>query len=329
MNIKAIPRCVALACSVLFVAVSCAPSAPAGSPGAPGGQQKVAMLNPLANQFQSDIVKGARELAQKNNIEFSDLNFNTNSQTEAQFVADLITKKVNVIIYGVNDPKIALNNMQRIKDAGIKVVCFDSCLEENVQQQFVEGFATSDNADMGKQTGMLAADYIRTKLGGKAKIAFVTCDVVLVCRMRSEQQKKALEGLDIKIVADQIANTPDAVKTTSEGILQANPDLDMFITDGLSMTVGTVAAVRNLRTKTVVFGMDITSAIAQDLLASDGILQASVGQDGIKQGTVAMQMAIDALGGKKPSPFQVLIPGIVYKRDNPQLAQDFINSHPQ
>jgi simple sugar transport system substrate-binding protein len=314
---------------VLFVAVSCAPSAPAGSPGAPGGQQKVAMLNPLANQFQSDIVKGARELAQKNNIEFSDLNFNTNSQTEAQFVADLITKKVNVIIYGVNDPKIALNNMQRIKDAGIKVVCFDSCLEENVQQQFVEGFATSDNADMGKQTGMLAADYIRTKLGGKAKIAFVTCDVVLVCRMRSEQQKKALEGLDIKIVADQIANTPDAVKTTSEGILQANPDLDMFITDGLSMTVGTVAAVRNLRTKTVVFGMDITSAIAQDLLASDGILQASVGQDGIKQGTVAMQMAIDALGGKKPSPFQVLIPGIVYKRDNPQLAQDFINSHPQ
>jgi simple sugar transport system substrate-binding protein len=314
---------------VLFVAVSCAPSAPAGSPGAPGGQQKVAMLNPLANQFQSDIVKGARELAQKNNIEFSDLNFNTNSQTEAQFVADLITKKVNVIIYGVNDPKIALNNMQRIKDAGIKVVCFDSCLEENVQQQFVEGFATSDNADMGKQTGMLAADYIRTKLGGKAKIAFVTCDVVLVCRMRSEQQKKALEGLDIKIVADQIANTPDAVKTTSEGILQANPDLDMFITDGLSMTVGTVAAVRNLRTKTVVFGMDITSAIAQDLLASDGILQASVGQDGIKQGTVAMQMAIDALGGKKPSPFQVLIPGIVFKRDNPQLAQDFINSHPQ
>jgi simple sugar transport system substrate-binding protein len=169
---------------------------------------------------------------------------------------------------------------------------------------------------------------MRSKLNGKASIAFVTCDSQQVCGSRHAAINSALQGLQTQVVADQVALTADQVKSTCEGILTAHPDLDMFINDGLSMTVGCTAAVANLKRKTVVFGMDITTAIAQDVLAPDNILQATVGQDGLKMGSISMQMAVDSLHSKPVDPANVLIPGKLYSRDNPQEAQAYVNAHP-
>jgi ABC-type sugar transport system substrate-binding protein len=290
----------------------------------------VAMLHGLANQFQSDIGKGAASLGSRNCIKFQQLYFNLNSQRENAYVSDLITKQVDLIIYGANDPNIALVNFKRIKAAGIPIVCFDTCIEPSQMPQYVKGFVTSDNSQLGTTIGQEASDYIKSKLNGSATVAFVTCDSQQVCGVRHKAIDAALAaaGVNAQVVGNQVALTSDEVKTTCEGILTAHSDLDLFITDGLAMTVGCTAAVANLKRSAKVFGMDITSAIAQDVLAPDDVLQATVGQDGIKMGTIAMQMAIDALKSKPIQPFTVLIPGKLYSRADPGPVQDYLNSHP-
>lgn len=287
----------------------------------------VAMLHGLANQFQTDIGKGAQQVASQNCINFQELYFNLDAQRENADVTDLITKKVDLIIYGANDPNVALVNFQRIKAAHIPIVCFDTCIDPTQMPQYVKGFVTSDNQGLGTTIGTAAANYIKTKLNSTASVAFVTCDSQEVCGTRHAAITQALSGLSLNIVANQVALSSDQVKTTCEGILTAHPNLDMIINDGLAMTVGCVAAVGNLKRKTVVFGMDITSAIAQDVLAPDNILQATVGQDGIAMGTTAMQMAVDTLHGKAIAQPNLLIPGKLYSRDNPADAQNYISTH--
>jgi simple sugar transport system substrate-binding protein len=257
-----------------------------------------------------------------------ELYFNLNRQRENEYVSDLITKKVDLIIYGANDPNIALANFKRIQAANIPIVCFDTCIEPSLMSQYVKGFVTSDNEGLGTTIGQAAAAYIKSKLNGKASVAFVTCDSQQVCGVRHAAISKALEPVQVNVVANQVALTSDQVKTTCEGILTAHPDLDIVITDGLAMTVGCVAAIANLKKHTVVFGMDITSAIAQDVIAPDGILQATVGQDGIKMGQIAMQMAVDALNHKAIDPPTVLVPGKLYSRANPEDAKAYLKAHP-
>jgi sugar transport system substrate-binding protein len=290
-------------------------------------EPKVAILHGLANQFQSDIGTGAAQVAKENNIEFQELYFNLNSQRENEYVSDLITKKVDLIIYGANDANIALANFKRIQAAKIPIVCFDTCIEPSLMPQYVVGFVTSDNEGLGTTIGRAAADYIKTKFGGKASVAFVTCDTEQVCGVRHAAINKALESVQVQVVANQVALSADQVKTTCEGILTAHPDLNIVITDGLAMTVGCVAAIANLKRPTVVFGMDITSAIAQDLLSSNGVLQATIGQDGTKMGQIAMQMAVDTLNHKTINPPTVLVPGKLYTRANSQDAETYLSSH--
>jgi simple sugar transport system substrate-binding protein len=312
----------------VLVAAGCGGSSSSGGGGSGGKTYTVAMLHGLSNQFQTDIGKGAADVASKNGITFQQLYFNLNAQRESEYVSDLITKKVDLIIYGANDPNVALTNFKRIQAAHIPIVCFDTCVDPTLMPQYVKGFVTSDNPGLGNTIGQAASSYIKSKLNGKATVAFVTCDSQQVCGSRHAAITTALQGVQTQVVADQVALTADQVKSTCEGILTAHPDLDMFINDGLAMTVGCTAAVANLKRKTVVFGMDITTAIAQNVLAPDNILQATVGQDGVKMGGLSMQMAVDSLHNKPVDPANVLIPGKLYSRDNPQEAQAYVKAHP-
>ena len=317
---------VAAVAIVLFVG-GCGSSSNNTSSGGCSKKYTVGILHGLANQFQSDIGKGAADIASQNCVTVQELYFNLNSQRENEYVTDLITRKVNLIIYGANDPNVALVNFKRIQAASIPIVCFDTCIAPDLMPQYTKGFVTSDNPGLGTTIGQAAANYIRSKLNGKATVAFVTCDSQEVCGTRHSAISAALQGLQIQQVADQVALSADQVKTTCEGILTANPNLDMIINDGLAMTVGCTAAVANLHKSTVVFGMDITSAIAQDVLTANGPLQATVGQDGIKMGQVAMQMAVDVLNNKSIAQPNVLIPGKLYSRDNPQDVQAYLDTH--
>ena len=66
----------------VLVAAGCGGSSSSGGGGSSGKTYTVAMLHGLSNQFQTDIGKGAADVASKNGITFQQLYFNLNAQRE-------------------------------------------------------------------------------------------------------------------------------------------------------------------------------------------------------------------------------------------------------
>jgi sugar transport system substrate-binding protein len=301
-------------------------SSSSDSGGGGGGAEgkTVAMIAPFANPFQTDIRRGAEDVADQNGVDMIYLNFNANSQQEFKYVNDVINRKVDLVIYGANDAKVSLAGFKRIAQAGIPIVCFDTCVEEQEQEKYTKAFVTSDNVQLGTLAGEGAANWIKDNVDGKAKLAFVTCNTQSVCRIRWNAQVKALESAPHEVVANQVAVESDKVKTTTEGILQANPDLDIIVTDGLPQTEGGTAAIENLDRDVVLFGMDMTDVIARDLLKPNGPLQAAVGQDGKAIGSESMKLAVQVLNGEDPPQFLHEIPGTLYTREDPAAVKEFL-----
>lgn len=301
------------------------PSKSAGSSGASSSSNKtVAMLAGLANPFQADVHNGVDSVAQAQGYTVRYYNYDDNSQTEASDVSNIITSKPALVLYGVSNSSVSLANFRRLKAAGIPVVCFDVCLNTNVEQQYAHAFVTSNNTVIGNITGTLAAKYIRQHLGGSATVAYITCNTETVCQQRFSAQQQALKSVKLTSVANQAVIDPSQVISTVSSILQAHPDLQVIITDGLSETEGAAAAVKNQKAHAVVFGMDITPSIAQDLLVPGGPLQVAVGQDGVKIGQLAMQMGLSVLAGKEPSPFETTVPGKLYQRSDPATVRAYL-----
>ena len=79
--------------------------------------------------------------------------------------------------------------------------------------------------------------------------------------------------------------------------------------------------------KTVpVFGTDISTQLAEFLLADDNILQASTGQDPVGTAQGAYEMAKKAIAGDKNDPHAVELPGIVYDRTDPATVEAWLAS---
>lgn len=296
--------------------------AAAGDSGLKG--KTVGIIAPLANPFQTDMREAAEAVAKENGVEVIYLNTNLDTQKESGYVGDLINRKVDLVIFGAIDAKASLAGFKRLQTAKIPVVCFDTCLEEDKQEEYTEAFVTSDNKQLGTLSGKDAAGWIEKNVDGKAKLAYVTCNTQSVCRVRWDSQVAALKGVAPDVVADQVALESDAVKTTSEGILQANPDLDLIVTNGTPQTEGVTAAAGNLDRDVVIFGIDITEPIANALLDPKGKLQSTVGQDGPAIGKKMMEVSLEVLEGKKPSQFLYEIPGTVYTKDDPEKVREFL-----
>jgi simple sugar transport system substrate-binding protein len=300
-----------------------------GGGGGGGGLEgkTVGIIAPLANPFQTAMRNAAESVADKNGVDVIYLNTNLNTQKESAYVGDLINRKVDAVIFGAIDAKASLAGFKRLQAAGIPIVCFDTCIEDDLQQQYTEAFVTSNNGQLGTTSGEDAANWIKENVKGqKAKLAYVTCNTQSVCRNRWDAQVKALESAPHDVVADQVALESDAVKRTVEGILQANPDLDLIVTNGTPQTEGVTAAVSNMNKDVAIFGIDITEPIANALLDPNGPLESTLGQDGNALGTKMMEVTLEVLQGKKPSPFLSEIDGTIYSKDDPEKVEEYLAS---
>jgi ABC-type sugar transport system substrate-binding protein len=320
-----------LAAAVALAMAGCGDDDDAGGGGG-GGEaataegKTVSILAPLANPFQTAMRNAAEAVAKEHGVEVLYFNNDLDSEAELSAVQDSVNRDVDLVIYGAVDAKVSLAGFRRLDSAGIPIVCFDTCVEEDQQKQYTEAFVTSSNEQLGTFSGEQAKQWIEENVDGTAKLAFVTCNTQSVCRVRYDAQKAALEGVDYEVVADQVALEPDEVKATAEGILQANPDLDLVLTNGTPQTEGLIAAITNLRRDVTHFGIDITEPIAEAMLKPKSPIQSTIGQDGDALGTKMMEIAIEVLEGKKPAQFLYEVDGIIYTKDDTEKIQAYLDS---
>ena len=147
---------------------------------------------------------------------------------EASFIDRLVSAGVQAIVLSAVSPDGSVRAIKRAHEAGIPVVCYNTCINEADMKQYVYAYAVGDPFTFGYKIGQVAADDFVKAGKTEPKIGVLNCEFVDVCVQRRLGFEKALgeKVPGFKIVANQEATILDKAISTGEKIITANPEID-------------------------------------------------------------------------------------------------------
>lgn len=215
-------------------------------------------------------------------------------------------------------------------EEGVKICIANANIDS---YPFAEAAYTSDNFEFCKQTGEIAAEFIKEHYGDdtvKLGILQFKTQIPEISAQRVDGFLAALDEGEVKyeIVADQDAWLQDAAVAKTGDILAANPDIDILFAANDGGTIGSVMAVENagLAGHTYVFGTDASEQLIELLKADNDILQAVTGQDSYQIGYKTVETLIQSIENKdvEDKGKTVIIKGILLKRGDTETLDAYL-----
>src|SRR5690606_31569156 len=111
-------------------------------------------------------------------------NYGGDAAKATQAVDNLISRGVEAIVTSPMHGDASASSLQRAADADIKVVCYNTCINDAEESGIVSAFLLSDQVGMGTATGEFAASYITENIDEPVKIGVVHCDTFDICKER-------------------------------------------------------------------------------------------------------------------------------------------------
>lgn len=260
------------------------------------------------------IQSGAAEAGRK--LDVVETNAQGDVSKESSFIDSLISAGVQAIIVSPVSADGSYRAIRRAHDAGIPVVCYNTCLNETEMKEYISAYAVGDPFDFGRKLGDAAADYFIAQKNEAPKIAVLNCEFVEVCVTRRKGFEEALQAKvpGAKIVANQEGAILDKAVSVASTMLSSNPDIDAFFGEAGGATLGAARAVKSQGKtgKVVVFGGDMTTEIAQEL-ADFSVIKAVVDISGQGLGRLALAQAIKSIDGQPPEGIKVAYDIELYK----------------
>jgi simple sugar transport system substrate-binding protein len=318
---------VALSAAAALLLTGCATGAPeTDDSGSSDAGPTIGLITNQGNYFFQSIQSTLEDLAEADGGQILAVNTNNDAAAEAQAIQDFIQRQVDVILVSVQSADGSLASVKAASDAGIPVICYNSCLGDDDAAKYTKAYVKSDDYDLGHATGEFAAEYIENELGGSAQLGLLNCDAFAVCVERKNGFKDALEDLDITYVSDQEGYLADKATGVAQDVITANPDMDGFWAVNEGGTVGAWSAISATGGGKVVFGTDISPEIAGHMTSGDGIIVATTGQDGAALAKTAYDAAKTVIGGGEVDPFVQQAPGHLYSIDDLDEITTYLES---
>ena len=301
----------------------------AGCGKAPTGKPKVAGVVFQEDQFMKLLQLGFRDAAVKAGFEFYPGNTNGDAAKESEMLNTYVIQGYKGVAISPISEEASL---KVISDAAKKGLLIGISNHRFANADYITGAFTSDNYELGKATGEVAAKFIQEKLGGQAKIAVLQFKSLLPEQSSARSSGfldvvKKLPG--VEIVADQDAWLQDKAITVAGDIITAKKDLNIIWSANEGGTIGCTMAVKNADKagKIFVFGTDASEQMAQLLRDEANILQAVTAQDPYAIGVKTMETLAKAIRNEDYSDTKgksVIVPGIVLSRGEPAKIAAFI-----
>ncbi|GHV78328.1 sugar ABC transporter substrate-binding protein [Spirochaetia bacterium] len=297
--------------------------------GKQGGEQVVAGIVFQEDQFMKLLSLGYADAAKEAGFRILQANTGNDQAREAELINTYVDQKVAGIAIAPLSKESSVATLKRASDAGVKIAVTNINLSN---APFIVGGYTSDDKNLGATVGASAADFIKTKLNGNAKVAIPGFYTLLPeqAAARVDGFKEAILKVNpnVQFLAPQEAWLQDVAVQKAGDLLTANPDIDIIYGSNDGGTIGSVMAVKNAGRagKTFVFGIDTGDQQIAMLRDSDNILQAVTGQDPYSQGYNAMKVLADAVNGKDVSKTQgktVIVDGLLVSRSDPAGIDKF------
>ncbi|MBB6224925.1 substrate-binding domain-containing protein [Rhizobium leguminosarum] len=272
------------------------------------------------------IQTGAADAGRK--LDVVETNAQGDASKESSFIDTLISSGVQAIIVSPVSADGSSRAIRRAHDAGIPVVCYNTCLNDADMKEYISAYAVGDPYDFGHKLGEAAADYFVAEKIDAPKIGVLNCEFVEVCVTRRKGFEEALKAKvpGAEIVANQEGATLDKAVSVAATMLTSNPEINAFFGEAGGATLGAARAVKSQGKagKVVVFGGDMTTEIAQEL-ADFSVVKAVVDISGQGLGKLALAQAIKSIDGQPPEGIKVAYDIDLYKSS--QDAKAWLKAH--
>lgn len=253
----------------------------------------------LSNPYFVAIANGVKAAAEANGIELVVDDPKSDVQKQVSAVENFISSKVNAIIICAIDSAAVESLLKQAREAGIKVIAQSTPIEN------CDVYVSAKNYDMGYTEGKAAGAWIRDKLGGQAEVALLNYPRIAQQIERDNGIKDGIKELapDAKIVATQPAGNPEEGIKATETILQANPEVKVFVCINDGGALGALSAIEAAGKKIddmFVGGVDATDE-ALDKIKKGTAFRATVDIDPLGNGKTDVELALKLLKGETVS----------------------------
>ncbi|KIQ18961.1 MULTISPECIES: rhamnose ABC transporter substrate-binding protein [unclassified Rhodococcus (in: high G+C Gram-positive bacteria)] len=203
---------------------------------------KIGFLPKQLNNPYSDIeVAGGEKAVGEFGGEYKLVGPNdASASSQVSYINTLIQQNQNVIAIAANDPNAVCPSLNQARDAGVKVVTFDSDADKSCRDLFINQATTEG---VGESLAKMTSDQI----GGSGKIAILSATPNATnqnawIEVLKEQLASNPEYKDIELVTTVYGNDDDQKSfQETQGLLQTYPDLKAIVSP---TTVGISAAAR-------------------------------------------------------------------------------------
>ena len=249
------------------------------------------------------LLKGVTDYATARGYQV--LESHANSQLDAQVseINTWIAQGIGGIIVLPLDNNAMLPLIQKAHQAGVKFLDYsDNALPG------VDGWVIFNNLQGAAQVGTYVGTWVNKTLGGKAKVALLTHEVQKTGRDRIHGGVAAMQKVapGAKVVAKHEGVLSADVLPVAQSMLQANPDLNVFMCIADDGSLGAERAFLQThpsaarKKQMCIVGWDGTMPVFQAIVAGTAIRATGV-LDLIKVGSASAETTINAIEGKNPT----------------------------
>jgi len=274
----------------------------------------------LNADFFNQIKQSVEAAAKKKGVTVITVDAQGDGALQVTQIQQLITRKVDALIYIPAGATAAGVPVKAAKAAGIPVVAVD----RNPPDAPGDTFIATDSVAAARMLG----EHVIKLTGGKGAIGVIQGQLGTTPELDRDQgfSEAIAKAPGLKVVAKLPSTTwgQDEGFKISQGMLQRDPKITVFFGRADALALGAVQAVRvaGLNHKIIVVGFD--GDVAGLKAVKSGVLDATMTQRTQAMGRLSLDAALDLIAGKK-LPQQQLQPAALTTRDN---VDQYIAEHP-
>lgn len=270
--------------------------------------------------FFKQMQEGAEGAARKAGVTLDVFNANDRPADQNNAIETYIQQKVAGLLVDAIDVNGLMPAIQQAAAAGIPVVAVDAVLPANGPQKAQIGV---DNAKAGQLLAETFLPYVKTSMGGKAKVGVVGA---LNSFIQNQRQKAFVDaitgkpGISFAGVVDG-RNIQDNALTAAETLMTGNPDMTAIYATGEPALLGAIAAVESQgkQGSVKVFGWDLTAQAIKGIDA--GYVVAVVQQDPAGMAAAGIEALVKlSKGGSVPRDIAVPVAIVTKANVDPYRA---------
>lgn len=285
----------------------------------PNGPIGLAVAN-LQADFFNQIKQSVEAEGKAKGITIITVDAKGDAATQVSQIQDLLTRGIKGLIYIPAGATAAGVPVKAAKAAGIPVVNVD----RNAPDAPGDTFIATDSVSAARTLG----EFVAKQTGGKGSVAIIQGQIGTTPEMdRDKGFNEALaKNPGLKVVGKQASKgwAQDEGFAIAQDMLQRFPDITVFFgrADALALGAAQAVKVANVGRKVMIVGFDGDTAGLKAV--RDGTLDATMTQRTQAMGRLALQSALDLIGGKQ-LPKEQLQEATLTTKEN---VGPFIDQHP-